>query len=120
MCIRDSAESGEQLLLLLDVLVSEQLLSDQRYASQRAVVRGRRYGNARLKQELQAQGVGDEALTAALAESGDEGERCAAVWNKKFGTLPESVEERLRQSRFLQYRGFSSAVIRRVLSGIDE
>lgn len=114
------AESAEALENLLDALESERLLSDQRYASQRVAVRAGRVGNARLKQELKAQGIEGEALTAALAEGGDESERCRAVWNKKFGAPPENAEGRARQMRFLQYRGFSSEAIRRVLSGIEE
>ena len=114
------ADSADEMIALLDKLESERLLSDQRYASQRVAVRGGRYGNMRLKQELKAQGVDADTLSAALAESGDESERCRSVWNKKFGAVPESAEERARQQRFLQYRGFSSEAIRRVISGMEE
>jgi len=109
------AESEDEVERLLDSLEAERLLSDGRYASERAAVRGLRYGNLRLKQELQAQGVDGETLAAALAGSGDERERCRAVWAKKFGVLPASAEERARQMRFLQYRGFSPESIRSVL-----
>ena len=109
------AETEEQLAALLDTLEAQHLLSDQRYASQRVQARAGRVGNARLRHELQAGGVDDEAVTAALAESGDEGERCRAVWQKKFGALPTDAETRARQMRFLQYRGFSAEAIRRVL-----
>lgn len=114
------AESEEQLDAVLDTLQAERLLSDQRYASQRAVARGSRYGNARLKQELRQHGVGDDDIAAALPEAGDETERCQAVWARKFRNLPQSVEERAKQMRFLQYRGFSGDAIRRVMRGADE
>ena len=114
------AESSEQLEALLDALQAQRLLSDQRYASQRVAARAGRYGNARLKQELRASGVGDEDIAAVLPEGGDEAGRCRAVWQKKFGALPASAEERAKQMRFLQYRGFSSAAIRSVLSGEDD
>ena len=114
------AESAEQLEALLDALQAQRLLSDQRYASQRVAARAGRYGNARLKQELRAQGVADDDIATALPEGGDETARCQAVWAKKFGTLPGSAEERAKQMRFLQYRGFSSAAIRGVLSGYDD
>ncbi len=115
-----SAESPEQLDAVLDALQAERLQSDQRFATQRVVARARRYGDARLKQELRQQGVSDEDISTALPEGGDEALRCRAVWARKFSQLPQSGEERAKQMRFLQYRGFSSDAIRRVMRGGDE
>ena len=104
---------------VLDALQAERLLSDSRYASQRVSARAARYGNARLRVDLRQHGVGDDEIAAALPVAGDEAARCQAVWAKKFGTLPESAEDRARQMRFLQYRGFSGDAIRRVMRGDD-
>lgn len=114
------AESAEQLAAVLDTLQAERLLSDTRYASQRVVARAGRYGNARLKQELRQQGIGDDDIAAALPEGGDEASRCQAVWAKKFDQLPQTAEQRAKQMRFLQYRGFSGEAIRRVMRGVEE
>jgi regulatory protein len=114
------AGSAEEIDLVLDALQEQHLVSDQRYASQRVISRARRYGDARLKQELRQRGVNDEDIAAALPEAGDETERCRAVWSRKFGHVPQSAEERGKQMRFLQYRGFSGDAIRRVLRGVDE
>ena len=114
------AESEEELDAVLETLQSERLLSDTRYAAQRVVARAGRYGNARLKQELRQKGVADDEIAAALPEGGDETERCRAVWQRKFGDLPQTPEERAKQMRFLQYRGFSSEAIRRTLRGIEQ
>lgn len=114
------AESEEQIETLLDILQAERLLSDPRYASQRVAARAARFGNVRLKQELRGQGVSDEDIAAAVEEGGDEVERCRAVWCKKFAAPAGNAEDRARQMRFLQYRGFSAAAIRRVLRGDDE
>ena len=114
------AESAEQLEAVLEQLQAERLLSDQRYATQRVVARARRYGDSRLKQELRQQGVSDEDISRALPEGGDEALRCRAVWARKFHQLPQSMEERAKQMRFLQYRGFSSEAIRRVMRGAEE
>ena len=114
------AESQEELMAVLDTLQAERLLSDCRYATQRVVVRGRRYGDARLRQELRQQGVGDDDIASALPEAGDETERCRVIWSKKFGRPPASAEERAKQVRFLQYRGFSGDAIRRVMCGANE
>ena len=109
------AESAEQLDAVLDTLETERLLCDQRYASQRVIARARRYGNGRLKQELRHNGVSDEDIAVALPEGGDETERCQMVWSRKFGELPKTPEERAKQMRFLQYRGFSSDAIRQTM-----
>lgn len=114
------AESEEELAAVLDTLQAERLLSDCRYATQRVVARGRRYGDARLRQELRQQGVSDEDIAVALPEAGNETVRCRAIWTKKFGRPPESAEERAKQIRFLQYRGFSGDAIRRAMCGADE
>jgi len=114
------AESAEQLEHLLDTLEAERLLSDQRYASQRAAARAGRFGNTRLKQELRSRGVADEDIETAVVGAGDEAERCRAVWQKKFGILPDGPAERARQMRFLQYRGFSPAAIRQALRAEEE
>ena len=114
------AESEDQLATLLDALQAEQLLSDQRYASQRVAARAGRLGNARLQQELRARGVADDDIAAAIGESGDEAGRCQAVWQKKFGQPPGTAEERARQMRFLQSRGFSADAIRRTLRGEEQ
>jgi len=112
--LAEQAESAEQLEQVLDRLQTERLLSDHRYATQRATSRGSRYGNARIKQELRQQGVSDSDIAAALPEAGDEAERCRSVWAKKFGETPKTAEERAKQMRFLQYRGFSGDAIQKV------
>ena len=114
------AESAEDLASVLDTLQGERLLSDHRYATQRVTARAGRYGDARLKQELRLKGVSDDDIAAALPEGGDETERCLAVWQRKFGQPAQTPEERAKQMRFLQYRGFSSEAIRRALRGIEQ
>ncbi len=114
------AESPEALETLLDELAGRRQQSDARYAENRVNIRGRRYGNQRLAQELRQAGLEDEAITEALASTEDELQRCQTVWQKKFGTLPDTPNERARQQRFLQYRGFSAGTIRTVLQGLSE
>jgi regulatory protein len=104
---------------LLDDLVARQLLSDARYAANRALTRGQRYGDSRLAGELLREGLPPEEIEAALAQCGGERERCRAVWQKKFGALPADPREQAIQARFLRYRGFSSDSIRQVLRNME-
>ena len=50
----------------------------------------------------------------------DEPTRAAAIWHSKFGHAPRDAREWARQARFLQGRGFSGEVIRRLLKEMDE
>lgn len=104
--------------VVLDELEHLGLLSDARFATQRARQRSERYGNSRLRHELQQKGVAAPvAMEAIEALTGTEHQRALALWQRRFGQLAQSPSERARQGRFLQARGFSMDTIRRVLSG---
>ena len=124
----EQAEHVSQVIAtVLDQLQQGQLLSDQRYATQRVRNRAPRFGNARLRQELQEKGVGSEEISAALASSEDEVSRCYEVLQRKYGkaeplatlAFPEQSKERARRLRFLQARGFSLGVIQKALKMTD-
>lgn len=103
---------------LLDELERQGLLSDERFAMQRARQRGQRYGDARVRRELQQSGIAAPLAVAAIRGlSEPELQRARAVWLRRFGQLPASRDDRARQGRFLQARGFSMESIRRVLGG---
>ena len=112
------AESAEEVDALLDDLARQRLLSDARYADMRIHVRANRYGNARLAQELRQQGVSDEIVAATLADADDELSRARAVYAKKFAAPPSTPQERAKQMRFLQTRGFSGEIIRQVMRSL--
>jgi regulatory protein len=115
----DEGQGNADVERVLDELQRRGLLSEERYAAAVVRTRSARYGNARLKQELKARGVPAPAAAAALAAtSASEFERAKAVWMRRFGVLPTSLAERARQVRFLQSRGFDSAVVRRILKGL--
>jgi regulatory protein len=114
------AESAEALEQVLDDLATGQQQSDIRYAENRVSTCARRYGNCRLAHELREEGVDDETIQMALGQSGDEMQRCQEVWRKKFGGRFGDAAERMKQQRFLRYRGFSSEAIRQVLQGVAD
>lgn len=110
------AENTDQLNDLLDDLQARGWLSDARYAAQMVYARQNRYGSRKIAFELREKGV-DESLVNAMLDSlqGTELERARAVWQKKFGQAPASKQEKAKQIRFLQSRGFGWEVIVRVL-----
>jgi len=115
------AESAEQLQALLDRLVETGLLSNERFAQSVVHRRAATRGAAVVRHELRAHGLSDEAVAEHVASlERSEFERARALWVRRFGSAPQSLAERARQSRFLLARGFSAAVVRRVVGGEDE
>jgi regulatory protein len=113
------AASSEALDALLDALAARQQLSDERFAEQRAHVLARKYGSARIRNDLRAKGISEEAAER-IAPAGDDLARADAILKRRYREPATSREERAKRARFLQGRGFSYDVIRRVLEPRDE
>ena len=101
---------------LLDQLQASGKLSEARLVEQTVAIRGKRFGYRKLEQELRAKGVSDAQIAAGLQGKDQELQSAKAVWQRKFGQLPNSLQEKARQVRFLQNRGFTIDVIYQVLS----
>ena len=107
----------EEIEAVLVDLAGCGLLSDERTVASFLRGQGARFGAAKLRHTLRAKGVDDETIAAGLesAELPDELERARALWLRKFGEPPQDQREWARQARFLQSRGFSTDIIRRLL-----
>jgi len=107
---------------LLDVLLSElegrKLLSNHRFAEMRAHVLSRKYGAARIRQDLKARGVAEEIV--AMVSTEGELERAAAILQKKYRSVAKTREEKAKRVRFLQSRGFSGDTIYRLIRINDD
>jgi regulatory protein len=112
------AESPAALEALLDQLSAKKMLSDERYAHERARSLARKYGAARIRQDLKAKGV-DRQIIAAVS-AGDELERARAILSRKYRAPADTPKERARRARFLQGRGFSIAVIGELLRDSED
>jgi len=111
----------EEINALLDALLEQRLLSDDRFAESLRRTRQGRHGSLRIQQELRQKGVGEERIALEVAQARDADlEQARLVWLKKFGTPPADVRERGRQMRFLLGRGFPMEVAARVVGGDAE
>jgi regulatory protein len=109
-----------ELQRALDELEAKGFINEQRVVDSVLHRRAARLGTARLKQELQAKGIGAEAVADAVqALRGTELERAREVWRRKFGEPAADAAGRAKQMRFLAARGFAGETIRRVLGGED-
>ena len=111
------AQSPAALEQLLEALAAKRQLSDERYAEARAHQLARKYGAARIRQDLKAKGVGEDLVGRVSAE--DETTRAAAILARKYRTPATTPRERARRTRFLLQRGFSHDTIRHVVSSAD-
>jgi len=113
------AQSQQALEDLLAELLLKRQLSDERYAEVRAHWLARKYGAAKIRQDLKANGV-SEALVDQVSSEG-ELERAKAILERKYRQRANTREERAKRARFLQGRGFSSEVVHRlVIRGEEE
>ena len=114
---------------VIEQLVSDGLLSDQRFAVSRVrQLTGRGYGPARIRNELRRQQV-DTLVSDSLQEAFDSplnwAEAAAAAYQKKYRGAPivgdwdTRQRERLRRLRFLQYRGFDADISQALVDGDD-
>lgn len=100
---------------LLDTLAAGGYLSEARFVESRVHQRAQRFGLQRIQQELAQHGLKlDAEQQDALRSS--ELQRAREVWLKRFGPEPaREPAEQARQTRFLIARGFSPALVRRLL-----
>lgn len=113
-------EAPGELAQALDELQAKGFISEQRVVESVLHRRASRLGASRVKQELQAKGIGAEAVAEAVDQlRATEVERARAVWRKKFGEPATDAAGRAKQMRFLASRGFGAEAIRRVVAGED-
>ena len=103
-------------------LVAEGLVSDERFIEALLHVRRvRGYGPLYIRRELEEKGIDRSTIERWLdVGSRDWVEDVKRVNKKKFGgKQPASLAERAKQTRFLQYRGFTHEQIRQALGSND-
>ncbi|HJS78653.1 MAG TPA: recombination regulator RecX [Burkholderiales bacterium] len=112
------AESRQALESVVQELENKKVLSNERFAEVRAHWLARKYGAARIRQDLKAKGVEDD-LIQRISTEGELG-RAQAILARKYRAPAATWDERARRARFLQGRGFSSDVIRRLALDKEE
>ena len=108
------AVSAEVVEGVLGELQDRKQLSDERYAEERTRWLARKYGAAKIRQDLKAKGVADELVERATSGL-DEVEKARQILARKYRVHGMTREERAKRARFLQSRGFSYDTIRSAL-----
>ena len=105
-------EEGADLEGLLDDFTTRGWLSEARFVEQTVRVKSRKFGPLKIAHHLREKGIDEAGIDAALtqARAGQE-EALASAWRARFGRPPQSPEEKAKQVRFLQGRGFPLEVV---------
>jgi regulatory protein len=94
--------------------------SDERYARSRANLRGSRYGNRRVAQELAQKGIDRETVQQVVAEElPDELDRARTLLDP-FTRMAPDLKVRQKAYRKLASRQFSFSVIQSALRELDQ
>ena len=113
------AESPEILEGLLHELESRTQLSIERFAKVRANWLARKYGAVKIRHDLVSKGVPVELADRATSDM-QEMDKARGILARKYSAPATTREERAKRARFLQGRGFSGDVIRRLVLRADE
>ncbi|MGA7979158.1 MAG: regulatory protein RecX [Chromatiaceae bacterium] len=117
--LKARGHADAEVVSVIDQLCRRGLLSEERLAEAYVAERLRKgFGPARVRQELHRKGLSDDLIDPHLNHTDEEWrDLVAAVHDKKYGSAPASdPKERARRARFLEYRGFPTDLIRRVLA----
>jgi len=107
---------------VIDQLIIDNLLSEERFARALVVTRTERgYGPIRIAHDLRESGVGAELIDLVVdADSETWRVRLCDILLKKFGAEPPNdYKEWARRANYLQRRGFSTSMVRSVLKVYD-
>jgi regulatory protein len=106
--------ADEEIAQLIVELTQEGVLNDERYAHNFVGYHAARgQGPVRIAAELRQRGIGEGLIDGALRAGPDWRALARKVRRGRFGAAsPADWAAKARQSRFLQYRGFSSDDIR--------
>lgn len=115
------AEHAAAIAEALDAMEAKGFLDDSRAAEALVHRRAGKVGNSRIQRELRQKGLDATAIEQAMeALPGSELERARDIWRRKFGSVADTPNERLKQMRFLASRGFSAGVVHQVVRGDND
>jgi regulatory protein len=112
----------EAVAAVLDALEREALLSEDRlletYVAERL---DKGFGPLRIRAELQGKGLSDSRIEPEIDISDEQLlDLMATVHDRRFGTDSRNDQQTLaKRARFLEYRGFPSYLISRLLNAED-
>lgn len=114
--------SPEDIEQAVEGLVRDGLADNGRFVDAFIASRIRKgQGPIRIRAELVERGIDGETIARCLPDAHDWRALAREVRHRRFGAkTPADFRERARQSRFLEYRGFTAEQIRACFTGDDD
>lgn len=109
-----------QVLAVLDQLIADDWLSEQRFAEVYASNRADKgYGPLRIRRELRERGIDDDIITTVLKPLADLWQiNLRKLYQRRFES-PKDLADQAKQQRFLRHRGFTHDQIQHALRQPD-
>ena len=103
---------------LLQELQNNQWQSDERFTELFIESKKSKFGLLKIVQELKIRGIDESVIQNYLTPLRDEqANLLKMIWKKKYKEIPKDQNEKLKQIRFLQSRGFDLSLIHKMMSG---
>jgi regulatory protein len=113
-------EEGE-LERVLNELEIKDFLNEKRNALSIASRKESKLGARRIQAEMKQKGVPLDVAQSVLDDLKiTELDRAKALWQKKFGALPDNPKETDQQMRFMLTRGFSMSILKSIYAGFKD
>jgi regulatory protein len=117
---KSAGYSDEDIAAVTEWCAQEGFLNETRFAEGNARRLGTKYGARRVGATLKQKGVSEELIAETVSQLADSDfDRARALWLRKFGEPATNANDKNKQIRFLQSRGFGFDVIKRVISGAE-
>lgn len=114
---KGEASPDAEIRTILDDFERRGWLSEARFVEASVNRMSRRYGPRRIEQTLREKGASDASIETIRPYLKNQAEATAReALKRRFSEPPRDAEQRARQVRFLQGRGFDYDVIRKVLN----
>lgn len=115
--LKPYATEDDDVMALLNDFKARGWLSDARFTEQMVHAKQAKFGSSKVAHVLREKGVSETLIADAVSQLNEtELQRAQDVWRKKFKAAATSREEWAKQARFMQSRGFSFDVIKKVLN----
>lgn len=119
--LKKYSEDDEEIKSLLDFLQERGWLSEERYIKSYLDSKSKKYGLLKIKHVLMQKTSNPELVNHILSENPvDEYDLARKLWLKKFGQVATEQNELAKQIRFLQNKGFSFTIIKKVIDRFAE
>jgi regulatory protein len=109
--------SQEDLRNLIAELQEQNLQSDDRFCESYINSKKSKFGALKLQHELTQKGVSEDIISNYISDLRDDEYNFAlSVWKKKFDSPAKNQNEKAKQIRFMQSRGFGFEIIKKIIN----